>query len=392
MKKIVIVGGGFGGVVAARKLSGKPGISVTLISDLETYRYSAALYRVATGYRRRVALIPLADILPNNVTLMHAKVTRIDRKLRKLHLKNGQEVPYDTAILSMGATTSYFGIPGLPELSYGIKDIHSLDKLRTHLHKELVAEHELDRNYVVVGGGPTGLELAAGLASYLRVLAKNHHIKKKSVHLELIEAAPRILPNMSPRASRLVKRRLKKLGVKVMTGKTVESESEASLQVSGKSIPSHTVIWTAGMANNGFYQDNANQFEFSKRHKIIVDSFLRVDPHVFVIGDNAETKYSGMAQTAVYQAEYAAKTILKEANGRTPNIYRHRQPAYVVPAGGSWAVLQYGPLVLSGFLAYLLRKAADIIGYAYVMGIRKSIQTWRQFDDLEEQCPVCRTT
>ncbi len=390
MKKIVIVGGGFGGVVAARKLSKHSGLQITLISDLETYRYSAALYRVATGYRRRVALIPLVDILPKNVTFLHAKVTHIDRKTRMLHLKDGDSISYDTAILSMGVSTTYFGIPGLPELSYGIKDINALNKLRTHLHRELLADHELDQNYVVVGGGPTGVELAAGLASYLRVLAQNHHIKRRSVHLELIEAAPRLLPIMSPRASRLTKRRLQKLGVKVMTGKTVESESETSLHVSGKSIPSHTVIWTAGMANNGFYQENAEQFEFSKRHKIVVDAFLRVDPHVFVIGDNAETKYSGMAQTAVHQAEYAAKTIQSEIKGRTPNIYHPRRPAYVVPAGGSWAVMQYGPVVLSGFLAYLLRKAADLIGYAHVMGLRKSIQTWRQFDDIEEQCPVCK--
>lgn len=392
MKKIVIVGGGFGGVVAARKLSNVSGLSVTLVSDLETYRYSPALYRVATGYRKRVALTPLKQLLPESVDLIHSKATHIDRKNKTIHLHDGQTIPYDTAILSLGVVTSYFGIPGLPELSYGIKDVNSLNKLRKHLHQELLQDQALDKNYVVVGGGPTGVELAAGMASYLRLLARKHHIKRRAVHLEIIEAAPRLLPVMSKRVSRLTQKRLKSLGVKVMTGKTVESESPETLHVSGKSIPTETVIWTAGMSNNPFYLENADQFEFSKRHKVIVDAFLRVDPDLFVIGDNAETTYSGLAQTAIHQANYAAKTIIREHKGRIPNVYRSHRPTYVVPVGGTWAILQYGPIVISGYLAYLVRKMADLIGYSDVMGIAKSVQIWRHFDDVEEQCPVCKTT
>lgn len=390
MKHIVIVGGGFGGVVAARKLANNNKFHVTLVSDLETFRYSAALYRVATGYSRRIALVPLVEMLPGTSDFIKSEAQYIDRAKKQIKLRNGKVINYDYIILSLGAVTTYFNIPGLPEKSYGIKNASALQALRKHLHDTLIKQHQMDKNYVVVGGGPTGVELAAGLAGYLRVLAKRHHIKKRSVHLELVEASPRILPTMSEYASKKATKRLQNLKVKVMVGQKVEAESSVSLHVSGRILPSKTVIWTAGTINNPFYENNKSQFELSKRGKVIVNEFLQVDESVYVIGDNAETTYSGLAQTAIHQAKYVVKNIEEEEQGRNPKPYRTHRPFYIIPIGNNWSVLEYGPIVITGWLSAQLRKAADLIGYADVMGWRKSYATWRKFNDAEEDCPMCK--
>lgn len=390
MKHIVVVGGGFGGVVTARQLSKDNNVRVTLVSDQETFRYSAALYRVATGYRRRVALMPISEMLPGNVNFVIGKAKTIDRDDKYIKLSDGNSIRYDKIVLSLGSVTTYFNIPGLSELSYGIKNESALQALRLHLHSSLTEQHGLDANYVVVGGGPTGVELAAGLASYLRFLAKSHRIKRRAVHLELVEAAPRILPTLSKRSSLRATKQLQKLRVEVMVDKKVESETPTTLHIGGKSLKSKTVIWTAGTTNNPFFEENKPQFKLSERGRVVVDQFLRVDKDVYVIGDNTETTYSGLAQTAIHQAKYVSQSIKNELKGKHSKPYRAHRPFYIVPVGSGWSVLEYGPVVITGWFSAQLRKAADLIGYADVMGWRKSLETWRHYNDSEEDCIVCR--
>ncbi len=390
MKHIVVVGGGFGGVVAARQLSGNSSFRITLISDQATFRYSAALYRVATGYRRRIALMPISEMLSSNVTFVMGTAQTIDRTHKRITLSGGDVIEYDKLVLSLGSVTTYFDIPGLSELSYGIKNEYALQALREHFHSSLIQQHGLDTNYIVVGGGPTGVELAAGLASYLRFLAKSHHVKRRAVHLELVEASQRILPTLSERASLEATKRLKKLHVKVMVNKKVEAETALSLKLDDLTLRSKTVIWTAGTTNNPFYEANKLQFKLSKRGRVIVDQFLRVDKDVYVIGDNADTTYSGLAQTAIHQAKYVSKSITTELKGRTVKPYHTKRPFYIVPVGSGWSVLEYGPFVVCGWLSAQLRKAADLVGYADVLGWQKSLQTWKQYNDSEEDCPVCK--
>jgi NADH dehydrogenase len=195
---------------------------------------------------------------------------------------------------------------------------------------------------------------------------------------------------MSPRASRIVTKRLKKLGVKIMTGQKVESETSRSLHVNGRSIPTQTVVWTAGVTNNPFYKANEGQFNFSKRGKIVVDEFLTVDDHVYVIGDNAETPHSGMAQVAIMQAEYVGEDMARRLHRITRKPYHDTPPTYVVPVGKHWAILQRGPLVFGGMISAMVRSFADLIGYADVLGWGHSFRMWMQSDDLEETCEVCR--
>lgn len=387
-KNILIVGGGFGGVVAARKLSKTDNVNITLVSDRQEFRYSPALYRVATGHRQRTAVIPLSDVLPSNVTFIKGSAYKIDRTRRVVTLKDKTEVSYDTVILSLGAVTSYFNIPGLEEHSFGIKSLAELNHLRRHIHDNLVKNQAFDNNYIIVGGGPTGVELSADLGSYLRRLAKQHRIRKRTVNLKLVEAQPKLLSTLNPRLSNKAAARLRRLGVVVKTNKKVEYGTSRTLRVDDKSIPTKTVIWTAGTTNNPFYKANQAEFEFSERGKVIVDDNLQVDKHTYVIGDNAQTTYSGLAQTAIHQARFVADNINRELNSQPQKAYKPHRPTNIVPVGNSWAVLQYGSFNLAGRLPGLLRTAADIIGYADIMGLTKSIKLWRG-DTLPTDCSMC---
>jgi NADH dehydrogenase len=152
--------------------------------------------------------------------------------------------------LALGNITNYFGIQGLPEYSYNIKTIEGAERFKAHLHSQLVEEKRPDVNYVIVGGGPTGVELAGALGSYLHRIVQLHHIAKLDYGIELVEVNPRLLPRLPESFSAKVQQRLEALGVKVITGEAVQGETASELMLKGEKISTKTVVWTAGMANN----------------------------------------------------------------------------------------------------------------------------------------------
>lgn len=396
-KHLVIVGSGWAGLKVARQLKhiSSSQLRITLISDISNFRYSAALYRVATGKREREAIIPLSEVLEDlpNVDFEKATVTKIDRQARSISTSSGKVFHYDYAVLALGTVTTYFGIPGLEQWSYSIKTSKELRQLRTHLHQELMDEHAPDKNYVIIGAGPTGVELSAALVSYMKSVARKHGIKRRRINVDVVEAAPRVLPASNPRASKRVLKRLRSMGIRVMLSKKVESQDGDYLLVSGKKIPTHTVIWTAGVANNPFFAKNKSQFELSPRGRVIVNDHLRVDDHVYVIGDNAETRFTGLGLTAVHNGRFVGKDISKRLKGnrKTP-AYRPLVPPTVVPAGARWAVFQYRGLILWGILGAILRSLADLVAYHDILGSRRALTTWVRSDEHEESCLVCRSS
>ena len=393
MKHIVIVGGGFGGIKAARQLAKHPELfQVTLISDEDCFRYYPALYRTATGYSKRESCIALELLVHDlrNVTFVQGKATKINRQEKVITLADKMQVTYDYAIFSLGVVTSYFGIPGMKEFSHGLKTVKELDQLHYDLHEEFVDDRMPDKNYVVVGAGPTGVELSASLKGYLQQIAKWHKARSGKISLELIEAAPRILPRASERASWVASRRLKQLGIKIMTGKIVQAETADTLTVSGRSIPTRTVIWTAGVTNNPFYAANKSQFELNEKGKVKVNAFMQVDDAVFVIGDNAAMPHAGLALTAVRDAHYVAKQLVRLTKGKSPKPYHQKTPITVVPVGPKWAVVEWGPLVLGGWIGGLLRWLADLVAYKDIMPLTQAISLWRDTRAYEDgSCPVC---
>jgi NADH dehydrogenase len=391
-RKILVVGGGFAGVHAARKLARQHNFDVTLVSADTNFSYFPQLYHSATGGSRSESALPLTELLGHMpVRLVHDTVTGID-PAKRVVTSAGARYSYDDLILALGSVTNYFGIEGLPEFSYDIKTITGAERFKEHLHRELIEERKPDVNYVVVGGGPTGVELAGALGEYLRYITTRHGLKHPKYRVDLVEAAPRLLPRSHEAVSARVARQLKSLGVTVMTGQTVKAETASALKLGGDTLITKTVVWTAGIANNPFFQANEKHFRFAKNHKVEVDPRLQTHPHVYVIGDNAATPYSGMAQTAIYDAEYVVNDIVRAHRRRHRRVYVPKAPVSVIPAGTNWASVEWGRVRLYGWPGWVLRRFADLVGYADVESWPQALNVWLQDARHEDNCPICETT
>lgn len=385
---IVVVGGGFGGVKTALELASDAHSRVTLISERPDFWYFPTLYQTATGGARKQSSIPLKSIFADkHVDLVIGQAKTLDRAAKSIILADGKSIPYDKVVLALGVVTNYFGIPGLQEFSFGIKSIAEAERLKRHLHRQLTDDRKPDLNYIVVGGGPTGIELAGNLGDYLRHIMKKHGIAERRIHIDLVESSPRLMPRMPRKVGRTVARRLRNIGVRLYLGKSVQGQTADTLTVSGKPLSSHTVVWTAGVANNSFFTEN--NFSLSSRKKVVVDEFLRAEPDVFVVGDNAETPYSGMAQTAVYDGEFVAHNFRKEIEGEPKLAYRPKEPIYVTPAGKRWAAVKWHKWYMYGWLGWFLREAGDVVGFNDIMPGPRAVEQWATTFAEEHLCPVC---
>lgn len=386
--KIVIVGGGFGGIKAALELAEDRRFEVTLISDHDDFRVYPTLFQVSTGGSHRIASIPLSEVFSTKaIEIVIDTVTDFDRQNRTVTTQTGQTYTYEAVIFALGVTTNYFGISGLEEYSYGIKTLSDAEALKAHLHQQLCVERKYDQNYVVVGGGPTGVELAGALPGYISKIARDQGLRKKKIHVDLIEAAPRLVPRMPKDVSRAITRNLRKQGVKVYTKTAVQAQTADALMVNNKPIRSHTVIWTAGVANNPFFK--THDFQLTRSGKVRVDQFLQAEPSVYVIGDNADTPYSGMAQTAILDGSYVADNLQRIISGQDPVPYTAKKPIYVLPAGPRWAAVVWGKVRLYGNIGWLLRSAADLIQYKDFLPWSQAIARWSSLAAHEDYCPHC---
>lgn len=376
---ITIVGGGFGGVRAALKLAKDKTNKITLITDKSEFTYYPALYSAATGHSHLESWVSLGTIFAGimNVNVVIDPAVSIDPAKKQVKGKSGKTYSYDKCILALGVVTTYFGIEGLDVYSYGIKSHDEIMRLKQHLYHEIAENHEIDKHYVVIGAGATGVELSAALGSYIKRLCEHYDMPQKKIRINLIEAAPRVLPHMSKQTSEKVRKRLRKLGVSVQTGKRVEKATADEIMVGGKPLKSHTVIWTSGVTNHPFYQENSSVFKFAPNHRIVVDQYMRAAPDIYVIGDNAATPYTGLAQTALHDAIFVAKNIQREKKGFRPKDYKAVKPPVVVPVGERWAVFEWHKLRLYGWIAACIRRAADFIGYHDILPLGQALGVWR---------------
>lgn len=372
---VLVVGGGFGGVKAALELADDDRFQVSLLSDSDQLRYYPTLYHTATGGTRSNSSIPLRRIFANKqVELLRGSAETLDRKAKTITTESGEAYGYDTLILAMGVVTNYFGIPGMQEYAYSIKTQDEVARFKHHINQQIKDERRPDMHYVIVGAGPTGIELAGALPGYLKKLLAEQGVSDKAIHVDLIESSPRLLPRLPKQTSRMVKKQLKRLGVNLYLGSAVQATSADNLTVNGKSIRSHTVIWTAGVTNHPFFANN--HFVLMGRGKVAVDTFLQTEENIFVIGDNANTPYSGLAQTALRDGAIVAKNLRRRASGKVMKSYKAKVPITVIPAGPHWAAVNWANYGLYGFVGYLLREAADFVGFH---GLEPIDRATRQF-------------
>lgn len=387
-ERVLIVGGGFAGVKAALELCKDGRFDVILLSDDTDLRYYPTLYHTATGGKRANSSIPLKTIFAGKpVKLAEGAAAKLIRKDKTVTTSKGRAYEYDTLILALGVVTNYFGIPGLDEYSYSIKTQSEAARFKKHLHEQLQDERRPDLHYVIVGAGPTGIELAGALPGYLKHIMKNHGIEDRAIHIDLIEAAPRLLPRLPKDTSKAVKKRLHRLGVRLYLKSMVQGETADGLTVSGKPIRSHTVVWTAGVTNHPFFKQN--EFVLTGRGKVATDIYLQAEPDIYVLGDNANTPYSGLAQTALWDGKFVARNLKRKASGWRLRSYEAKPVVTVIPCGPHWAAVVWGHLRMYGWIGWFLREAADMKGFRALESWKGATKQWYTEFTRDDDCDVC---
>ena len=376
--KITIVGAGFAGVKAALQLAKDPDNQILIITDKPDFQYYPALYSSTTGKSHLESWVPLGEIFGKhlNVKITIDRIIGVDSKTKKVIGASENEYKYQTLLIAIGCVTTYFGIPGLDQYSYGIKSAEQIRQLKERLYQDIGVDKKIDKNYVVVGGGATGVELSAALGTYVKRLCKYHGISHKKISVRLIEAAPRILPHSHPKTSQKVHKRLEKLGVEVETGTMVENATADMIIAGGRPIASHTVIWTSGVMNSPLFAAHPDIFKLSKNGRVEVDEHLQAHKDIYVLGDNAATPYSGLALTALHDGKFVAANLRRQKAGKATKSYKAMPPATVVPVGENWAAFEFRRLRFYGFGAAIMRRLADFVGYNDILPLGQALRPW----------------
>jgi len=377
--RVVIIGGGFGGLNAARKLKHAP-VEVTLIDRRNFHLFQPLLYQVATG-----ALSPGEIASPLRYVLNHQKNTRVvlgevddlDVNEREVVLKDGSRVPYDSLIVATGSTHSYFAHPEWAQIAPGLKTVEDATEIRTRILLAFErAEKETDPDerranltFVVVGGGPTGVELAGALGEISRdTLRKDfRHINPADANIFLIEGEDRVLPPYPPELSQAAERSLIKLGVQTRTSTRVTGIDEHGVTIksaTGESrIESRTVLWGAGVQASplGKLLAERTHVGLDRAGRVQVEKDLTVPghPEIMVVGDLARVAQEdgrlvpGVAPAAIQMGTYAAKSIEKLLDGQRVEPFHYWNKGSLATIGRNHAVADIGPLKFSGYLAWL---------------------------------------
>lgn len=402
-KRIVVVGGGFGGIRAALELSRRVGgeSTITLIAAKPHFEYNPALYRYVTGNSSIEVCIPLDLIFKGKrVTVVRDFVTSIDKEGKKLTGESGKIYEYDKLILSLGSETTYMGIPGLKEHSYGMKTVTEALKLKEQIIATLylVKEHNetsdkiRDANFVVIGGGATGVELAGRLIEYARSLAEEMKLDPTLVSVSLIEGAPKVLFRLSKSFTDPIEEHLRRSGVTLLMNRRVMKQEVEDIYLKDMQMKTSTVIWTAGVRAAELYERSG--FTVNPQGKVDVDEHLyaRRGPDIFVIGDGAQTKYSGWAQTAFYDGHYVARVIESEMKGKSLPVYNAPKPVNAIPTGEGWAgvlIDLWGvEVTFYGRIGWWFRRLADLRSFMVILPLYHAYKVWTG-GCLSDTCDVC---
>jgi NADH dehydrogenase FAD-containing subunit len=373
---IVIVGGGFGGLAAARSLKGAP-VKVILIDQTNHHLFQPLLYQVATSVLAPGQIAsPIRGILRSNIntTVALGTVTGVDLLPKRVIVDNQDRVAvpvsYDYLILATGQTHSYFGHDEYQRYAPGIKSLAEAVALRNKIlmafemaeAEEDPARHKDLLTFVLVGAGPTGVELAAAISFMIQTTLRRdfRRIDPSSARIVLIDAAARPLGTFAPELSEATLKRLTRLGVEVRLGNGVDSIDGQGVIVAGERIASKTVIWAAGVAPSPAGKWLNTETDRAGRVKVRPDLSVQGHPEVFVVGDTASLEQDGkplpgVAQVAIQQGRYAAKCIARRVAGQTlPEPFHYFDRGSLAVVGKGFAVLQSGKVRINGFLAWLV--------------------------------------
>jgi NADH dehydrogenase len=379
---VIIVGGGFGGLSAARALKNAP-VHVTLLDRTNHYIFQPLLYQVATAMLAPADIAaPIREILrkQRNATVGLLEVTRADVDTRQVFFSylDGAErsLSYDYLILATGVQQSYFGHDEFALFAPGLKSLQDAEAIRNKLLKAFeIAEIEVDPTqhrdlltFVLVGAGPTGVEMAGAIADMVRGMLQSNfrRVDPRSARIILIEGAPRILPTFAESLAGAAHERLAQMGVEIRTNARVEMVDAEGVVVGDEHIASRTVLWTAGVTPSPAGQWLKTETDHAGRVRVQPDLSVSGRPEVFVIGDTASLDQDGkplpgVAQVAMQQGRYVGRLIAKRVAGQgPPRPFRYFDKGNLAVIGRNFAILESGRLRLSGFAAWLAWAAIHI--------------------------------
>ena len=380
--QIVIVGGGFGGLAAAKALKNTPA-DITLIDRTNHHLFQPLLYQVATSALTPSQIgTPIRGILrkQKNTTVILGEVTGVDEAKKCVFVTDADRenvpVSYDYLILATGVTHSYFGHNEFERFAPGLKTLADAVAIRNRIlqafelaeAEEDPARHRELLTFVLVGAGPTGVEMAAALGVLVRSSLKSEfrRINPTSARIVLVDMAPRVLPPFSEELSKAAKQRLENLGVEVRLGHAVDQIDAEGIIVAGERIVSKTVIWTAGVAPSP--AGKWLKAETDRAGRVRVERNLTVAGHleIFVVGDTASLDRNGkplpgVAQVAMQQGRYAGKLIhARIVGGSVPDPFSYFDKGNMAVVGKGFAVLESGKVRVSGFGAWLAWAAVHL--------------------------------
>ena len=392
MSHVVIVGAGFAGLAAVKSLikAKRPDTKITLIDQKNHHLFQPLLYQVATaGLSPADIAVPIRSIIPvgaGGADVLKEKVVGIDPAERLVRLESGGELRYDELVLACGASHSYFGHPEWEDLAPGLKTLEQATEIRRRIldafeRAESTTDEALRRDlmtFIVVGGGPTGVELAGAIGEISRqTLAKDFsHIEPSSARIVLIEAGKHILPSFSPELSRRAMRDLEKLGVTVWTSTRVTNITPDGVQLGNEMVGSKTGLWAAGVKASAI---NAKLgVPLDPQGRVEIDDNLRVIgvDHIFAVGDMArltDKKYGvlpGLAPVAMQQGRWVARNVLRALNKQPLQPYRYLDKGQMATIGRKKAVSEYRGLKMTGLIAWL---AWLVVHIYYLVGFRSRL-------------------
>ena len=387
MKKVVIVGGGFAGLNAAKQL-GNSEVNVTLIDKNNYHLFQPLLYQVAiAGLSPADIAVPIRGLLSGykNIRILNEEI--IDIQLQKNQILSKEHTyDYDYLVLSCGAQHSYFGNDSWQEVAPGLKTIEQATEIRRRVLAAFEsAEMEPDREkrktlmtFVIVGGGPTGVELAGAIGELSRyTLSKDFkNIDPKLTRIIVVEAGPRILPMFCEKLASKATRDLEKFGVQVWTSSFVTKVDHTGVEIGNERINAATILWAAGVQACNLNENlNASMDNF-KRVKVTSNLTLQGFPNVFVAGDQAHfadhnnKPLPGTAPVALQQGKYIGKAILNEIKGKKNQPFNFIDKGQMATIGRKRAIVEKGSFKISGFIAWIIWLTVHIY---YLTGFKNRI-------------------
>jgi NADH dehydrogenase len=379
---VVIVGGGFGGLAAAKALRSAPA-KVILIDRSNHHLFQPLLYQVATAVLGPGQIAsPIRNILrdQSNVTVLLGEVSGVDKDQRKVFVndvdRKGVALSYDSLILATGAQHSYFGHDEFERYAPGLKSLADAVAVRNKIlnaFEQAEAEEDPSRHrdlltFVLVGAGPTGVEMAAAIATLVRNSLRSdfRRIDPTTARVVLVDRSKRVLGSFTEGLSTAAHDRLKSLGVEILLERGVDQIDADGVIVAGERIASKTVIWTAGVTPSPAGKWLEVETDHAGRVRVLKDLTVPGHPEVFVVGDTASLDQDGrplpgVAQVAMQQGRYAGKLIHQRLLGASaPKPFRYFDKGSMAVVGKGFAILQTGKLAISGFVAWMAWAAIHL--------------------------------